>query len=118
MGRAAFKSDKFKKHRGGHSRWLSVFCEKCKTPLLVYQKDGSGILKRLYLDRIVAPEALVGLQKKAVKMIPNLVCKKCAALIGVPMIYEKEQRTAYRLFVGAVGKKVVPADRVAKMVPH
>jgi hypothetical protein len=48
----AFKNDKFKKNRGGHSRWLLLSCEKCKNGIAIYQKDGPGILKRLYIDRM------------------------------------------------------------------
>ncbi len=96
-----FKSDKFKKARGGYSRWLEVSCEKCKEPLLIYQKDGPGILKRLYIDRIVKP----------IFVSKSLVCKKCKALLGTMMVYEKEKRKAYRLFVGAVEKGIVSGGK-------
>lgn len=99
-----FKSDAFKKNRGGYSRWLKLFCEKCTAELAVYQKDGPGILKRLYADRIVSEESL----KKA----KNLQCNACGAILGVRTIYEKENRIAYRLFAGAVGKKIVKGERV------
>ncbi len=94
----SLKSDKYKKRRGGYSRWLLLNCEKCKSPISFYQKDGPGILKRLYIDRIV------GLKSTAGK---NLTCGKCKRVLGVRMIYEKEDRPAYRLFVGAVEKKIV-----------
>lgn len=94
-----FKSDRFKKSRGGHSRWLSLSCGKCKSKLLVYQKDGPGILKRLYLDRIVFP--------KHVNEKKTLICQKCQTVLGILSIYEKENRKAYRLFVGAIEKKIV-----------
>jgi len=32
---------------------------------------------------------------------------KCKRLLGIKYIYEKEKRPAYRLFVGAVVKKIV-----------
>src|SRR3989338_8331432 len=51
-----FKSDKYRKTRGGYSRFLNVLCEHCGAKILVYQKDGHGPLKRLYFDRIFAPE--------------------------------------------------------------
>ena len=98
------KKDKFRKSRGGRSRWLSVSCEKCKTPILIYQKDGPGILKRLYIDRIVLP----------VPSVKNLTCSKCKTLLGVRMVYKKENRFAYRLFAGAVGKKIVKAEKLPK----
>ncbi|MEK7212972.1 MAG: hypothetical protein AAB678_00845 [Patescibacteria group bacterium] len=93
-----FKNDKFKKSRGGYSRWLLISCAKCKTSLLRYQKDGPGILKRLYLDRISDIEP---------KQKSNLVCNKCKTIIGVPIIYEKEKRRAFRLFVGAIIRKII-----------
>lgn len=49
----SFKSDRFKKNRGGHSRWLLLHCEKCSQAIATYQKDGPGILKRLYLDWLI-----------------------------------------------------------------
>lgn len=101
------KSDKFRKVRGGHSRFLDVCCEHCEAKVLVYQKDGPGILKRIYLDRIFAPESLVNLQHLAIDMVPNLVCLECETVLGVPFVYKKEKRNAFRLFVGAVTKKVV-----------
>jgi hypothetical protein len=94
----SFKNDKFKKNRGGHSRWLELYCENCKEKLMVYQKDGPGILKRLYLDRIVSPLDL--------KTKKYLECKKCKTVLGVYTIFKKENRPAYRLFAGAVEKKI------------
>jgi hypothetical protein len=100
-----FKNDGFKKTRGGYSRWLLILCEKCNTPLLVYQKDGPGILKRLYVDRIISP----ALHSK------NLVCKKCKTMIGIHIIYKKENRPAYRLFAGAIQKKIVRQEKLPKI---
>ena len=104
--KVSFQSDKYRKNRGGNSRWLSLSCEKCKSLILLYQKDGPGILKRLYLDRIV------NFKNHADK---NLICKKCKALLGVKMIYQKENRPAYRLFVGAIEKKIVKSDKNIKI---
>lgn len=101
-----FKSDKYRKSRGGYSRFLNVLCEHCGAKILVYQKDGPGPLKRLYLDRIFTPENLVNFQKLSINKIPNLICLKCKSVLAVPYIYKKEQRKAYRLFVGAVIKKI------------
>ena len=103
------KSDKYRKARGGYSRFLNVLCEHCGAKILVYQKDGPGPLKRLYLDRIFAPENLLNFQKTPVIKIPNLVCIKCKTVLAIPYIYQKEQRTAFRLFVGAVTKKIIKA---------
>jgi|SRR3989338_3959816 len=101
-----FKSDKYRKARGGHSCFLNVLCEHCGAKILVYQKDGPGILKRLYLDRIFALENLASFQKLSVSKIPNLTCAKCKSVLAVPYIYKKEQRRAFRLFVGAITKKI------------
>ncbi len=100
-----FKNDKFKRDRGGYSRWLLLSCEKCKEPLFIYQKDGSGILKRLYRDRIAG-----GLKSK------DLACPKCKTLLGVSIIYKKEDRPAVRLFVGAVEKKIMKEGEINKAV--
>ena len=100
------QSDKYRKARGGYSRFLNVLCEHCDAKILVYQKDGPGPLKRLYLDRIFAPENLANFQKLLINKIPNLTCSKCKSVLAVPYIYKKEQRKAYRLFVGTVTKKI------------
>ncbi len=95
-----FQSDKYKKARGGKSRWLQIFCEKCEELLVKYQKDGPGILKRMYLDRMMGVDTGKWLKE-------NLVCSKCETVLGVPIIYKKEDRPAIRLFAGAVGKKII-----------
>ena len=89
------KNDKYRKNRGGYSRLLDLSCSKCGAYLFSYQKDGPGILKRLYLDRI---------EGKVTSK--NLVCSKCKELLGVRIIYKKENRPAFRLFTGAVAKKI------------
>ncbi len=98
-----FQSDKFKKARGGNSRWLSVFCEKCQEPLVKYQKDGPGILKRMYLDRIHEIDTRKWLKS-------NFECPSCKTILGVPIIYKKEDRPAIRLFAGAVGKRIISSN--------
>jgi len=99
-----FKSDRFKKNRGGYSRWLSLSCEKCKTQLMIYQKDGPGILKRLYLDRIVSSNDLKDKDK--------FECKKCKTVLGIRTLYKKENRPAYRLFAGSIEKKIVQGNKI------
>ncbi|OGZ57379.1 MAG: hypothetical protein A3F94_00515 [Candidatus Spechtbacteria bacterium RIFCSPLOWO2_12_FULL_38_22] len=101
------KNDKFKKSRGGYSRWLLISCEKCKNSMFTYQKDGSGILKRLYFDRIVGLDS---------KNFGNLICRKCRIVIGTPIIYKKEHRKAYRLFVGAIEKKIINENKIKKFL--
>lgn len=100
------KNDKYKKSRGGYSRLLEISCEKCKTKVCLYQKDGPGILKRMYLDRISDSKKYTGLENNSVKNIPNLECVICKQVLGIPIIYKKENRLCYRLFVGAVTKHI------------
>lgn len=90
------KNDRYRRTRGGHSRVLDLSCAKCKTHLFYYQKDGPGILKRIYIDRIL----------KSKTGRTNPACPKCKELLGVPIIYKKEDRPAIRLFAGAVSKKL------------
>jgi len=100
------KSDKFRKARGGSAKLLELLCEKCGYSLFYYQKDGPGILKRLYVDRIVSTSKMPS--GKA------LTCAQCKTLIAVPTIYAKEGRPAFRLFAGAIVKKVVRLNTLRK----
>ncbi len=104
------KSDKFRRDRGGHSRLLDVSCEKCGTHICFYQKDGPGILKRMYIDRISG----LDLAGYTIKNLPELKCPHCGQTLGIPMNYKKENRLAYRLFVGAVQKKITSSNRFKK----
>lgn len=99
MTNRILKSDKFKKARGGPSRLLRICCAKCGADVCMYQKDGIGLLKRMYLDRIMDSSSAINGK--------TLVCAKCGAHLGNAMIYEKENRPAYRLELGAVAKKAV-----------
>ena len=107
-----FKHDKYKKNRGGYSRLLEVSCEGCGEFLGFYQKDGPGMLKRMYLDRIYKSKDYSNLANTPFKLLPQLTCKNCGRLLGVPMVYEKEKRFAFRLFQGAVTKKIVKSDHI------
>lgn len=95
--KTAFKNDKYKKARGGYSRQLKISCQKCGEYICSYQKDGPGNLRRMYLDRISDPK--VSITKK------DFSCPK-GHLLGVKIIYEKEKRLAFRLFVDSVVKKI------------
>ncbi|OGG41156.1 hypothetical protein A2118_03740 [Candidatus Kaiserbacteria bacterium GWA2_50_9] len=92
------KNDKYKKVRGGYSRLLDIVCQKCGSPICQYQKDGAGNLRRMYVDRIIDPK--ISLARK------DLTCSK-GHLLGVKIIYEKEKRPAFRLFVDSVVKKII-----------
>jgi hypothetical protein len=100
-----FKSDKYRKARGGSAKLLVLLCAKCDHHLFYYQKDGSGILKRLYLDRIV--------RKSKIPFGKQLTCSQCKTLIAVRMTYQTEKRPALRLFAGAVAKKSIHLEKVA-----
>jgi phage FluMu protein Com len=76
---------------------LQLSCSHCSNVLFRYQKDGPGILKRLYLDRIQDYSSTAS----------KLVCPQCKEMLGVKIIYKKENRSAYRLFTGAIAKKIV-----------
>lgn len=99
------KNDTYRRARGGKAQLLQLSCARCATPLMVYQKDGPGPLKRAYLDRVHAPASLVGLQSHAIKLVPMLSCRKCRAVIGLPYLYRKEERKAYMIELGSVLKK-------------
>ena len=91
-------NDKYRIARGGYSRFLNIYCTSCKAHLCLYQKDGPGVLKRMYLDRILAPK---------VKNTKNkLICPNCKKIIGTFFIYKKENRPAVRLYQDSVVKKV------------
>ena len=92
------KNDKYKRARGGYSRLLRISCQKCDSLVCFYQKDGPGNLRRMYIDRIAEPK--VSISRK------DLTCTN-NHLIGVKIVYEKEKRPAFRLFVDSVAKKIV-----------
>lgn len=94
------KNDKYKKARGGWSRMLDIQCGKCEQHICNYQKDGPGPLKRMYIDRM---DGIVTDEDK-------LLCPQCKEMLGSKIIYEKEDRPAYRIFVGAVTKKIIKSN--------
>ena len=102
----SLKKDKYKSARGGYSRLLNIYCRKCENLLLIYQKDGPGNLKRLYMDRIFSPAKLVDLQTLNLNSVTALKCNKCNEILGTPFIYAKEKRKAFRLYQDAVIKKI------------
>jgi len=94
----SLKNDKYRKARGGYARFLNLSCSGCKHHFSLYQKDGPGPLKRLYLDRILAPEVF--------KTKKDFTCASCKRMIGTKYIYKKETRSAIRLYQDALTKKV------------
>ncbi len=109
MANIKFKKDRYRRARGGYSRLLEISCEHCNNVVALYQKDGPGSLKRMYLDRIMEPKKLTGVANMPTRKMPHLICAKCKQVIGIPYIYQKEKRPAYRPFEGAVRKKIVKA---------
>lgn len=104
----SFKKDRYAKVRGGNSHFINIYCSKCNSYILLYQKDGLGALIRLYLDRIFEPPVLAKLQYECndKKEIPNLTCPKCANLLAIPMVYKPENRLAFSLIRGSTIKKI------------
>ncbi len=102
-----YKKDRYVKSRGGSSHFLDLYCSKCKNFIALYQKDGPGSLLRLYLDRIFEPQDLASLQSKNLSKneVPALRCSQCNSLLGIPMVYEREKRLAFRLLHGLIIKK-------------
>jgi ribosomal protein S27E len=101
------KRDSYRDTRGGYARFLNIYCAGCGSHVLLYQKDGPGVLYRLYLDRIFAPEELANRQfVKDLKQLPELLCTSCGALLGTPTIWQEENRSAYQLTEGSVVRKV------------
>ena len=92
-----FLRDKYSQRRGGHARLYKINCAKCGAFVFLNQKDGPGILKRAYIDRI-NPSAKYSIKSRF------LVCKKCKDLLGAPCVYPREKRPAIEFFVGAVKK--------------
>jgi hypothetical protein len=101
-----FKIDQYRKNRGDYSRIIDVHCRKCKTLIMKYQKDGPGVLRRLYFDRILTPKELTELEKKTLSKIKDLKCPKCKILLGTPYIFPQENRKCFRMYQDAVTKKV------------
>jgi hypothetical protein len=98
MKKLDFKNDKYKKVRGGYSRLLGIYCQKCNEHICNYQKDGPGNLRRMYIDRIIDPNILISRK--------DLSCSN-KHLLGVKIIYDKENRPAFRLFVDSIIKKII-----------
>ncbi|MDR3624263.1 MAG: hypothetical protein P4L16_03875 [Chlamydiales bacterium] len=83
-----FIRDYYQQKRGT-PKMLLIQCSHCNNYLMHYQKDGPGPLLRCYIDRIYHP--------KSTSTDTSLTCSSCHTIIGDPIIYEKEQRSAYNL---------------------
>lgn len=107
-----FFHDRFKSARGGHSRALDIRCRKCGAGVLFYQKDGPGVIRRLYMDRILSPKILQDNKHCVIGDIDTLRCGECREVLAHPYVYKKENRNAYRVFQDALIKKVVSLKEV------
>lgn len=107
MNQHSFKNDRYAKSRGGNSHFLDLYCSNCNYHLLLYQKDGRGVLLRLYIDRIFEPPTLAKLQFecKSKNDMPNIKCSNCQKIIAIPMVYKLENRLAFSLIRGTFVKK-------------
>lgn len=106
-----YRHDSYASARG-KSHMLDVRCFRCSEHILVYQKDGPGPLKRMYVDRILTQLPWVGTRKKT----PDLYCASCKELLAIPIIYAKENRRALRLFVAAVRTKKITLKKAASLL--
>jgi len=97
-----FKRDTYSRNRDGTSHVLDVACKHCGQHTAYYQKDGPGALLRMYVDRFI-------------DVLPSgeqLVCSSCGHALGMRTIFQKEHRPAYRLYAGAVTKKITDPRNV------
>lgn len=95
-------NDSYKSSRGGYSRLYKISCQKCASQICLYQKDGPGNLRRMYIDRIRNP--VISVNKR------ELLCKE-GHVLGSKVNYEKENRPAFRLYVDAVTKELVNSKK-------
>ena len=91
------KNDLYLKKRFGNTKFLYISCSRCNYPIMVYQKDMNGALIRWYADRIDWTSANIQIGK-------SIFCPKCGQLLANPMIYEPENRDAFRIIVGSIHK--------------
>lgn len=93
-----FKNDRYRRVRDGQTKQLQIQCAACGETICEYQKDGHGQLLRMYLDRISNSSVdITGV---------SLKCPQ-GHLIGVKIVYAKEDRPAFRLVPGSIKKSIV-----------
>lgn len=108
-----FTKDRAYRRRGGSAEWLLLDCVSCKSNLAFYQKDGPGNILRLYLDRISDSDGDRPYKQTPFNQVRNLGCYACNALIGVPLLYDKDPqpRPAIRLVQPGVEKTAIRTVR-------
>ena len=100
-----FKNDKFQKSRGGNSRVLDVCCKSCKEHIAYYQKDGPGLLKRVYVDRFIDINPNT----------PGLDGNPVNGFLGGWLDIKKEKEPGVDFYVAAFRKKMVRVRVVTKI---
>ncbi len=105
------RKDKYLRDRGNVFKILQISCARCNKEIMLYQKDGRGMLHRLYLNRILAPENLACLQDtvESANELERLICE-CGNIIGIPM-YHWEGRVAFRLINSTFKKQQYRKER-------
>lgn len=108
------KRDSFLANRRGVVRFYNIGCRCCATTLCLYQKDGFGSLRRLYLDRVIMDKAMLGslpnvIQEFAQEFATDkkLICQGCGLLLGLGYLYQRENRPAIALFQDAIVKRPI-----------
>lgn len=113
------KKDRYRQERGNTSEMLEILCSSCESELFVYQKDGPGNLIRCYVDRIAWLPEVSDLEKNNSddnKKMSALKCPSCENVIGVPMVYAPENRSAYRMIKGSFIKRKYQASKENKQI--
>lgn len=83
-----FKNDKYKRARGNYSRLLTISCADCSMYICNYPKDGPGILKRMYVDRITN-SVFAGPSCQSPQELERFECPNCNQTVR-----KKERPTA------------------------
>jgi hypothetical protein len=111
---AVAKRDSFLANRRGVFRFYTITCRCCATTLCLYQKDGFGSLRRLYLDRVMMDRSAQELSPNLIQEFAQefaidkkLVCRHCGLMLGLGYVYQRENRPAIALFQDAIVKRPV-----------
>lgn len=102
----------------GEPKMLRLCCDRCGRQFAIYQKDGEGPLKRMYLDRVHEPAELRAMATGPLEALPEVFRCQCGEEIGVRMLYGKaalgnrmthstENRFAIRLFQATLKEEVI-----------
>lgn len=106
------KKDRYSARRGGSSKALDIYCRRCNSIVIVYQKDGPGPLLRCYVDRIIYPKEY----KQNIRdgKLEKLTCNDCDAIMGLPIRYKEhgEDRLAFNMVKSAFKKKISTSVRI------